>query len=404
MVTSVQAHPCNPATAAAAGFKVVNLPLEENGYPSLDALKAAVGPRTALVMINNPDDMGIYNPEIREWVRVAHEAGALCFYDHANFNGVMGRLSAGELGFDACMFMLHKTFGAPKAGGGPAVGAYGCTAALAPYLPGPVVDREGDRLRAGDAREVARQGPRVLGERAAGGEGLGLGAGDGGRRHPARRRPLGGGQQLHGRAARPHPRPRALAPGPRGPAHGDDALVAGAAPRGDGDRHGRGREPHGRLRHRPLVDEPRALDRAAALHARGGRAVVAARTSTSGSTCWRGSWRRRGPIPSWSAPRPHNQPVAKVDGAVFDDPDALGDDLAGVEAEGRAARRAGPSPRRASPRASRTTRPRPERAPSRPAPRCPGGPAGAGGRGRGRPRWRPSWGRPRTPPRGTARG
>jgi hypothetical protein len=77
MVTSIQAHPCNPATAAAAGFKVVNLPLEENGYPSLDALKAAVGPKTALVMINNPDDMGIYNPEIKEWVRVAKEAGAL---------------------------------------------------------------------------------------------------------------------------------------------------------------------------------------------------------------------------------------------------------------------------------------------------------------------------------------
>ncbi len=139
MVTSMQAHPCNPATAAAAGFKVVNLPLEENGYPSLDALKAAVSDKTALIMINNPDDMGIYNPEIKEWVRVAKEAGALCFYDHANFNGVMGKLSARELGFDAGMFMLHKTFGAPKAGGGPAVGAFGCSEELAPYLPTPVV-------------------------------------------------------------------------------------------------------------------------------------------------------------------------------------------------------------------------------------------------------------------------
>jgi glycine dehydrogenase subunit 2 len=145
MVTSIQAHPCNPATAAAAGFDVVNLPLEENGYPSLAALKAAVGPKTALVMINNPDDMGIYNPEIKEWIRVAKEAGALCFYDHANFNGVMGKLSARELGFDACMFMLHKTFGAPKAGGGPAVGAYGCSAELAPYLPAPIVVKSGDR-------------------------------------------------------------------------------------------------------------------------------------------------------------------------------------------------------------------------------------------------------------------
>ncbi len=170
MVTSVQAHPCNPATAAAAGFKVVNLPLEENGYPSLDALKAAVSDKTALIMINNPDDMGIYNPEIKEWVRVAKEAGALCFYDHANFNGVMGKLSARELGFDACMFMLHKTFGAPKAGGGPAVGAFGCSDALAPYLPCPVVAKDGDRYildedrpkSAGKVREFWGNVPQVV--------------------------------------------------------------------------------------------------------------------------------------------------------------------------------------------------------------------------------------------------
>ncbi len=170
MVTSVQAHPCNPATAAAAGFAVVNLPLEENGYPSLEALKAAVGDRTALIMINNPDDMGIYNPEIKEWVRVAKEAGALCFYDHANFNGVMGRLSARELGFDACMFMLHKTFGAPKAGGGPAVGAFGCTELLEPYLPVPVVAKYGDRYildedrpkSAGKVREFWGNIPQVV--------------------------------------------------------------------------------------------------------------------------------------------------------------------------------------------------------------------------------------------------
>lgn len=145
MVTSIQAHPCNPATAAAAGFSVINLPLEENGHPSLDALKAALSDRTALIMLNNPDDMGIYNPEIKEWVKAAKEVGALCFYDHANFNGVMGKLSARELGFDACMFMLHKTFGAPKAGGGPAVGAFGCTADLAPYMPAPAVAKQGER-------------------------------------------------------------------------------------------------------------------------------------------------------------------------------------------------------------------------------------------------------------------
>jgi glycine cleavage system P protein (glycine dehydrogenase) subunit 2 len=147
IVTTIQAHPCNSATAAAAGFKIVTLPLEENGYPSLDALKAAVSERTASLMVGNPDDMGVYNPEIERWVEVVHDAGGLCFYDHANFNGVMGRIKARELGFDACMYMLHKTFGAPKGGGGPAVGAYGCSSELAPFLPEPVVVRDGDRYR-----------------------------------------------------------------------------------------------------------------------------------------------------------------------------------------------------------------------------------------------------------------
>ncbi len=147
VVTTIQAHPCNSATAAAAGFKIVTLPLEENGYPSLDALKAAVSERTASLMVGNPDDMGVYNPDIDRWVDVVHEAGGLCFYDHANFNGVMGKIKARELGFDACMYMLHKTFGAPKGGGGPAVGAYGCTKELARFLPAPVVVRDGERYR-----------------------------------------------------------------------------------------------------------------------------------------------------------------------------------------------------------------------------------------------------------------
>src|SRR5581483_8065257 len=146
VITTIQAHPCNAATAAAAGFKVVTLMLGGEGYAPLDALEAAVSDRTAALMVNNPDDMGIYNPQIDEWVRIVHEAGGLCFYDHANFNGVMGRVRARDLGFDACMYMLHKTFGAPK-GNGPAVGALGCTADLARFLPAPVVVREGDRYR-----------------------------------------------------------------------------------------------------------------------------------------------------------------------------------------------------------------------------------------------------------------
>ncbi len=170
IITSIQAHPCNAATAAAAGFKVITLMLEADGYPSTEALRAAVSNRTAALLINNPDDMGLYNPHIKEWVRIAHEAGGLCFYDHANFNGVMGKIRARELGFDACMYMLHKTFGAPKGGGGPAVGAYGVSKELAPYLPSPVVMKTAKGFKldsnrpksAGKIREFWGNVPQVL--------------------------------------------------------------------------------------------------------------------------------------------------------------------------------------------------------------------------------------------------
>lgn len=158
IVTTIQAHPCNPATSAAAGFKVITLPLEEDGYPSVEALEAAVSDRTAALMVNNPDDMGVYNPHIKRWVEIVHEAGGLAFYDHANFNGVMGRIRARELGFDACMYMLHKTFGAPKGGGGPAVGAYGCSEELVPFLPRPLVRREEDRYT------LERDAPQSIGK------------------------------------------------------------------------------------------------------------------------------------------------------------------------------------------------------------------------------------------------
>ncbi|MDO8209032.1 aminomethyl-transferring glycine dehydrogenase subunit GcvPB [Conexibacter sp. CPCC 206217] len=157
IVTTMLAHPCNPATAAAAGFKLVTLPLEPDGYPSVEALDAAVSDRTAALMVNNPDDMGVYNPHIKRWVEIVHAAGGLAFYDHANFNGVMGRIRARELGFDACMYMLHKTFGAPKGGGGPAVGAYGCSEELVPFLPRPLVRPDGDGYR------LERDAPQSIG-------------------------------------------------------------------------------------------------------------------------------------------------------------------------------------------------------------------------------------------------
>ena len=152
IITTMFSHPSNAACAKTAGFKVITLMPDENGYPDIEALKAAVGPRTAALMITNPEDTGIFNPRIEEFVRLVHEAGGLCCYDQANANGILGITRARDAGFDLCHFNLHKTFSTPHACGGPAAGACGVTEALVPFLPRPTVEFDGSRYHLDDDR------------------------------------------------------------------------------------------------------------------------------------------------------------------------------------------------------------------------------------------------------------
>ncbi len=145
IITTVFSHPSNAACAKTAGFKVITLHPDAEGYPDIEALRAAVGPRTAALLITNPEDTGIYNPRIAEFVEIVHAAGGLAAYDQANANGILGITRARDAGFDLCHFNLHKTFSTPHACGGPAAGACGVTEALAPYLPRPTVEYDADR-------------------------------------------------------------------------------------------------------------------------------------------------------------------------------------------------------------------------------------------------------------------
>jgi len=145
IITTIFSHPCNAATSATAGFKVITLMPAKDGYPDFEALKAALSERTAGLMITNPEDTGIYNPRIKEFTDVVHEAGGLCFYDQANANGILGITRAKEAGFDACHFNLHKTFSSPHGSFGPGCAAYGVREALAKYLPKPLVTYDGDK-------------------------------------------------------------------------------------------------------------------------------------------------------------------------------------------------------------------------------------------------------------------
>ena len=148
IITTIFSHPCDAACPATAGFKLVTIfPDPETGLPDTEALKEAVSERTAGMFITNPEDTGIFNPEIDEWTKMVHEVGGLCSYDQANANAIMGVTRAREAGFDLCFFNLHKTFSSPHGSSGPGCGAVGVVKELEEFLPVPVVVHEDGSYR-----------------------------------------------------------------------------------------------------------------------------------------------------------------------------------------------------------------------------------------------------------------
>jgi glycine dehydrogenase subunit 2 len=141
------AHGTNPATATMCGCKVIEIPTGADGDVDLAALQAAVGPNTAGIMLTNPSTVGVFDRKILEMSKAVHAAGGLLYYDGANLNAILGKARPGDMGFDVIHMNLHKTFSTPHGGGGPGSGAVGVSERLVPFLPLPVVGREGDRYR-----------------------------------------------------------------------------------------------------------------------------------------------------------------------------------------------------------------------------------------------------------------
>ncbi|TCP29611.1 glycine dehydrogenase subunit 2 [Scopulibacillus darangshiensis] len=147
IITTMFSHPSQAATAVVKGYKIITLKPDEDGYPRLEDLKKVVSDRTAGFVVANPEDTGIYNPRIKEFTDIVHKAGGICYYDQANANGLLGITRAKEAGFDMCFFNLHKTFAAPHMCGGPATGALGVKDELKQFLPGPIVECDGEKYR-----------------------------------------------------------------------------------------------------------------------------------------------------------------------------------------------------------------------------------------------------------------
>ena len=135
------AHGTNPASATLAGLKTVTVKSTPQGLVDMDDYRAKLGPHVAAIMLTNPNTLGLFERDIREIARLAHEAGALLYYDGANLNALVGVARPGDMGFDVVHLNLHKTFSTPHGGGGPGAGPCGVKARLADYLPVPTVER-----------------------------------------------------------------------------------------------------------------------------------------------------------------------------------------------------------------------------------------------------------------------
>ncbi|WP_408008120.1 aminomethyl-transferring glycine dehydrogenase subunit GcvPB [Pseudalkalibacillus sp. A8] len=144
IITTIFSHPSQAATAVVKGYKIITLHPDEDGFPDIEKLKEVVSERTAGFVVANPEDTGIFNPKIKEFTKIVHEAGGICYYDQANANGLLGITRARDAGFDMCFFNLHKTFAAPHMCGGPATGALGVTGELKEFLPVPIVELKDD--------------------------------------------------------------------------------------------------------------------------------------------------------------------------------------------------------------------------------------------------------------------
>ncbi|BAU27379.1 glycine dehydrogenase (decarboxylating) beta subunit [Aneurinibacillus soli] len=146
------AHGTNPASASVAGLTTVTIPSDADGFVDVEALRQAVGSDTAALMLTNPNTLGLFEKNIAEIARIVHEAGGLLYYDGANANAILGKARPGDMGFDVVHLNLHKTFTTPHGGGGPGSGPVGVKKELIPFLPKPVVVKDGDLYRLDDDR------------------------------------------------------------------------------------------------------------------------------------------------------------------------------------------------------------------------------------------------------------
>ena len=141
------AHGTNPATAVMCGYRVEEVKSTARGTVDVEDLKTKMKDEVAGLMLPNPNTFGVFEDEIQEIAEIVHGGGGLLYYDGANLNAFLGQCQPGAMGFDVVHINLHKTFTTPHGGGGPGSGPVGVKDILKPYLPTPLVVKDGETFR-----------------------------------------------------------------------------------------------------------------------------------------------------------------------------------------------------------------------------------------------------------------
>ena len=140
------AHGTNPATASMCRFETITVKSDSRGNMHMNDFKQSLADDIALVMLTNPNTLGLFEEKILEISDLAHRNGSLMYCDGANMNAMLGIARPGDQGFDLIHLNLHKTFSTPHGGGGPGAGALGVKKHLVDYLPLPRVVNKGENF------------------------------------------------------------------------------------------------------------------------------------------------------------------------------------------------------------------------------------------------------------------
>ena len=152
------AHGTNCSSTSIASYRMVVIRSNERGVIPPEKVAEEMDAAVAGIMVTNPNTLGFFEEHLSEIAEIVHRKGGFVYCDGANLNALMGIAILGNLGVDVVHINLHKTFSTPHGGGGPGGGPVAVKQELAPYLPVPVIEKEGEVYR------LVNNRPRSIGK------------------------------------------------------------------------------------------------------------------------------------------------------------------------------------------------------------------------------------------------